>query len=277
MDMEFVVQDTYNLLRPQWKLVLGDLAEASKVFGEACKQNYQDAASGKAPEPEEPEEPEDEGDLSDAQQDIEDQTLEDVDGANGKSDSDDLPNQNDEGHADSSDEEHIVVTRKEDQRDPEADAEFDRELAKLMTESVEARKFERKPMLDVPLPMRRTTRDVPTTAVESTDRESSETVKQNGAGMMKFALLSKKGNRQQTRPIDLPADSNFAIAMLNQQQAERAEQQRIKNLVLNYDLTDDQTDGPFETIHNQPRYDKSGNTRSKQRARKLQLGDLDWT
>ena len=34
--------------------------------------------------------------------------------------------------------------------------------------------------------------------------------------------------------------------------------------------------GPFETIHNQPRYDKSGNTRSKQRARKLQLGDIDW-
>jgi regulator of nonsense transcripts 2 len=129
--------------------------------------------------------------------------------------------------------------------------------------------------------------------------------------------------------------------MRTQQQAERAEQQRIKNLVLNYDLTDDQTDGdspsfhyvsgskdsirlvgtgslnrrvqrhgpiqhttkgeegktvepeptastivrqdsftdetgPFDNIHNQPRYDKSGNTRQKQRARKLQLGDIDW-
>ena len=36
----------------------------------------------------------------------------------------------------------------------------------------------------------------------------------------------------------MPSDSQFAIAMKNQQEAERAEQQRIKNLVLNYDLQD---------------------------------------
>ena len=134
--------------------------------------------------------------------------------------------------------------------------------------------------------------------------------------------------------------------MRSQQEAERAEQQRIKNLVLNYDLTDDQHDGeepafhyvqspnskrtvlvgkgslnkslrsrhdsgqfqhstssdesrekdlpsPISTVvkrqdsftdetgmidypHGQPRQDKSGNSRSKQRARKLQLGDIDW-
>ena len=134
--------------------------------------------------------------------------------------------------------------------------------------------------------------------------------------------------------------------MRSQQEAERAEQQRIKSLVLNYDLTDDQHDGEepafhyvqsmnstrtvlvgrgslnkslksrhdngqtqhstkadendnsgaeplnsplfqrqdsftddtgfFEHPHGQPRADKSGNTRSKQRARKLQLGDIDW-
>lgn len=34
----------------------------------------------------------------------------------------------------------------------------------------------------------------------------------------------------------MPSDSHFAIAMKNQQEAERAEQQRIKNLVLSYDL-----------------------------------------
>ena len=36
----------------------------------------------------------------------------------------------------------------------------------------------------------------------------------------------------------MPSDSQFAIAMKNQKEAERAEQQRIKNLVLNYDLQD---------------------------------------
>lgn len=39
-------------------------------------------------------------------------------------------------------------------------------------------------------------------------------------------------------------------------------------------LTDET--GGFETLHGAPRYDKAGNTRSRQRARKLQLGDIDW-
>jgi len=85
--------------------------------------------------------------------------------------------------------------------------------------------------------------------------------------------------------------------MKTQQAAEREEQQRIKNLVLNYDLRDgEDQDGdsaqfpllPNPNIHdgdvglekaagmNYTRPDKSGNNRSGQRARKLQLNDLDW-
>lgn len=89
--------------------------------------------------------------------------------------------------------------------------------------------------------------------------------------------------------------------MKSQQQAEREEQQRIKNLVLNYDLGDDNEhiDGeadisidPFiqgnpntkgikglekrSPSHRDPRSDKSSSTRSGHRARKLQLSDVDW-
>jgi regulator of nonsense transcripts 2 len=85
--------------------------------------------------------------------------------------------------------------------------------------------------------------------------------------------------------------------MKTQQAAEREEQQRIKNLVLNYDLREgDDLDGdpllsplpPRRNIHaynaglekaagvNYPRPDKSSNNRSGQRARKLQLSDVDW-
>lgn len=84
--------------------------------------------------------------------------------------------------------------------------------------------------------------------------------------------------------------------MKTQQAAEREEQQRIKNLVLNYDLRDgEEQDGilpwapmPNPNIHrkdvglekaaalNPVRLDKSGNNRSGQRARKLQLSDVDW-
>jgi regulator of nonsense transcripts 2 len=90
--------------------------------------------------------------------------------------------------------------------------------------------------------------------------------------------------------------------MKSQQAAEREEQQRIKNLVLNYDLReDDQNDGipnapPFEPIVQPPlgrnsntkgpkpgldhynpslsRAEKSG--RHGPRARRLNLSDVDW-
>jgi regulator of nonsense transcripts 2 len=84
--------------------------------------------------------------------------------------------------------------------------------------------------------------------------------------------------------------------MKTQQAAEREEQQRIKNLVLNYDLRDgEEQDGispwaPIPNLNiytkniglektaalNPVRLDKSGNNRSGQRARKLQLSDVDW-
>jgi regulator of nonsense transcripts 2 len=99
-----------------------------------------------------------------------------------------------------------------------------------------------------------------------------------------------------TRTVELPSDSTFAIAMKTQQAAEREEQQRIKSLVLNYDLRDgEEQDGdlPMAPLYRNPniyedpvglekatatnfRPDKSGNNRSGQRARKLQLSDVDW-
>lgn len=91
--------------------------------------------------------------------------------------------------------------------------------------------------------------------------------------------------------------------MKSQQQAEREEQQRIKNLVLNYDLGDDNdvNDGEADISCSQlPLIEKNPNTkelkgtnekrnsshrdmkgdknsnRSGFRARKLQLSDVDW-
>lgn len=91
--------------------------------------------------------------------------------------------------------------------------------------------------------------------------------------------------------------------MKSQQQAEREEQQRIKNLVLNYDLGNEgeQHDGeahdfltPIFELEENPnhtyghhlgserysashsRSDRSGSHRNGHRARKLQLSDVDW-
>ncbi|KAH7128795.1 armadillo-type protein [Dendryphion nanum] len=295
MDVEFLVQDAYALTRPQWKLIT-NLDDATHAFAESVKQNYQTSAVDKHIDPEE-------DDVSASDDDAEGPDDDDVavpedDGE--KSSGDEDENTGDEEpreHLSDEEEEQIFVTRQEDERDPEADAEFDRELAKLMSESVESRKFERKPVFDVPLPMRRA-REAATNAEEGVVEPP---VNPSPPNMMKFSLLSKRGNKQQTRTIDLPSDSTFAVAMRNKQQAEKEEQQRIKNLVLNYDLRDDNdTEGesPFfytlqpninrtrtettqglDKTHNpyaQPRLDKAGNNRSNQRARKLQLSDVNW-
>jgi regulator of nonsense transcripts 2 len=63
-----------------------------------------------------------------------------------------------------------------------------------MAESLESRKFERKPMFDVPLPMRKKEREVSTMS-ESTS-EASAPVQSN---TMAFSLLTKRGNRQQVQ------------------------------------------------------------------------------
>jgi regulator of nonsense transcripts 2 len=166
-----------------------------------------------------------------------------------------------------------------------------------MSESVESRKFERKPVFDVPLPMRRARE----AAVATEDSAAEAPAPPVPSNTVKFSLLSKRGNKNQTRSIDLPSDSTFAVAMRNKQQAEREEQQRIKSLVLNYDLRDDDAEGepPFsyqplrpnpnkkrtdtqqgiDKTHNpyaQPRLDKAGANRSNQRSRKLQLSDVNW-
>lgn len=86
--------------------------------------------------------------------------------------------------------------------------------------------------------------------------------------------------------------------MKNQQQAEREEQQRIKNLVLNYDLRENEEQdgdtntnplipntnihksikaGPEKTpSHHINRPEKQGKERGGQRVRRLQMNDLDW-
>ncbi|KAM5384995.1 hypothetical protein ACJA88_002842 [Fusarium oxysporum] len=185
MDIEFLVQDTFALTRPQWKLATS-LDEAVKAFQLAVAQDQKSAGVDKGIDVDDA--------TSDASSD-DDNVDNDEDGddnedsASEEEEAEDVEEDSDDEST--FDEEAIVVTRQEEEVDPEDEADFEREYAKMMAESLESRKFERKQLFDVPLP---------------------------------------------TRTVELPSNSTFAIAMKNQQQAEREEQQRIKNLVLNYDL-----------------------------------------
>lgn len=47
MEIDFLVQDTYSLVRPNWKIVT-DLGEASKLFAEAVSANYKQQGAEKS-------------------------------------------------------------------------------------------------------------------------------------------------------------------------------------------------------------------------------------
>ncbi|KAL8678632.1 MAG: hypothetical protein Q9186_005022 [Xanthomendoza sp. 1 TL-2023] len=235
MDIDFIVQDSFALLRPQWKLIR-DFEDAGQTFATLVKQSYKSQGANKSQgitSAVDEASSSDEGDGENTRVPAMD------DGQSSSEEAEAEPTTNGDMKHDSDFEDDIVVTRQAEERDPEAEAEFDRELAKMMSESLDSRKFERKALFDVPLPMRRAQRE---TATVGDDSGNEGTTTPPNAHTTAFSLMTKKGNRQQTRTIEMPSDSQFAVAMRSQKEAERAEQQRIKNLVLNYDLSDSSTD-----------------------------------
>lgn len=86
------------------------------------------------------------------------------------------------------------MTRQEEQVDPEMEAEFDREFEKMMAESLDSRKFERKAQFDVPLPMRK----VHLSQHEANDDGmGSPSLDQAPPNTMAFSLMTRRGNRAQ--------------------------------------------------------------------------------
>lgn len=89
--------------------------------------------------------------------------------------------------------EAIIVTRQEEEIDPEEDADFEREYAKMMSESLESRKLDRRPVFDVALPVRSRPRE----ATITTDQGDADSEAPIPAPKMAFSVLTKKGNKQQ--------------------------------------------------------------------------------
>lgn len=190
MEIDFLVQDTFSLVRPQWK-VATDLAEAAKLFQEAIEHNYKQQAVEKAADAM------DDGDesVSDDEQGEEEMIAEDAlapssDEAELVGD-DEIPE--DQGAIDSDEDEQIVVTREEEQLDPEVEAEFDQAFERMMSESLDSRKFERKAHFDVPLPIRKVQR---VHAAEPMDDEVDSGT-ETPPNTMAFSLMTRRGNRPQ--------------------------------------------------------------------------------
>jgi regulator of nonsense transcripts 2 len=225
MDIEFIVQDVFALTRPQWKLA-SNLEEASRAFQLAMAQDQKTAGIDKAVEPEDVDSDglsEDGMGMGDAEvgggdvepeEESESESEVDVSHFKNRTLSDLLTSKQAESIGDGvpsatgtdSEEESIVVTRQEEEVNPEDEADFEREYAKMMAESLESRKHERKATFDVPLPMRR---KEATTSSEPWADESA-TPSTAPSGTMAFSLLTKRGNRQQVSF----RISNFTVSLL---------------------------------------------------------------
>ncbi|KAL2127794.1 hypothetical protein VTI74DRAFT_10162 [Chaetomium olivicolor] len=274
MDIEFLVQDIFALTRPQWKLA-SNIDEATKVFQLAMIQDQKTSGLDKVVEQDERTSEASSDDENADEPLVEQDDDEDLGSEDGDAEADDA-DQNQSYHNSESEEEAIVVTREEEEVDLEAEAEFDREYAKIMAESFETRKFQPKQQVDIPLPIRPKNRD----AASGETERPSESGTGTPSGKMAFSLLTKRGNRQQTRTVELPSDSHFAVAMINQRQAAKEEQQRIKNLVLNLDLRESEDNDGHDKPPSHHPYNRLDNRSSKergQRVRRLQLSDVDWT
>lgn len=115
----------------------------------------------------------------------------------------------------------------------EAEAEFAKELAKMVTDtSAESRKVDKKTALalwdSAVIP--------PTTRKKRAedDREGASTSDVDD-GTTKFMVLTKKGNKQVTRQIAVPSGSTLAVQTRTAQMQDKEEQQQLKQLVLNYE------------------------------------------
>ncbi|KAK0461159.1 ARM repeat-containing protein [Desarmillaria tabescens] len=116
----------------------------------------------------------------------------------------------------------------------EADAEFARELAKMVIDSPsESRKVDKKTALALwessVLPAVRKRREEP--------EEASDV---DGPDMMKFTVLTKRGNKQQTRQLAVPSESALAVHTRSAQLQDKVEQQHLKRLVLDYEQREEE-------------------------------------
>ncbi|CAB4424993.1 unnamed protein product [Rhizophagus irregularis] len=221
MDIEFMVADLFEMLRPGmtiYKTYEEAAGEVDKMLMEnhMALQDAQGTSKSQEDGVEESEMSSSDDDDDDEGQDEEiDRERDDAEGAEEEPETDEV--NDDEG-----DDELIVHTNRQEKVPTEEDEEFEREFSRMMTESMESRKYERKPaMLDVAIPMY---------------LKGSDKVSDFLDGNVAFTLLTKKGRKT----MEVPSDSALAVNTRSKQEAEREEQQQLKKLVLNYEEREEQ-------------------------------------
>ncbi|KAF9263251.1 ARM repeat-containing protein [Marasmius fiardii PR-910] len=224
MDVDFMLSDSLEAriaVRPKFQLAK-TVEEAANTVDEMLNSAFQNVEITDGEDSGEDSGGENERREDDEREEEEDEEVEDQDSEI----IDDRPN---------SPEERIVLSSGQENVGPseEADAEFAKELAKLVTDtSNESRKVDKKTALALwdsailPPAARRK-------RLEESEEDASGSL--NGKDVMTFTVVTKKGNKQQTRQLAVPSESALAIHTRSAQLQDKVEQQHLKRLVLDYE------------------------------------------
>ncbi|KAG0150896.1 hypothetical protein CROQUDRAFT_37544 [Cronartium quercuum f. sp. fusiforme G11] len=233
MDIDFLLQDTFEELRPKLNIYLG-LDQATK----AVEEMYAATSQGGINEEDKADEEEigDENETRDREDsdekgdgEVDDEA--DSDGGDTVMNGDEALGDEDLPRNTSS----VAITAEEEE-------EFARELAKMVAETGGAqsstggvevgRKNDRNPtssnlFSDQGLPLLKKILN-PAGSLDTSDGA-------NVGDQMTFALLMKKGNKQQLKPMQIPSTAPIAVHTRNQQMHDRVEHQQLKKIVLDYE------------------------------------------
>ncbi|TFK44796.1 transcription factor [Crucibulum laeve] len=117
----------------------------------------------------------------------------------------------------------------------EAEAEFAKELAKMVTDnSAESRKVDKKTALALwdsavlPPTIRKK-------RAEDFDEEGETQSTVGNGNVMNFTVITKRGNKQLSKQLAVPSESPLAVHTRSAQMQDKVEQQHLKRLVLDYE------------------------------------------
>ncbi|KIJ40979.1 hypothetical protein M422DRAFT_209705 [Sphaerobolus stellatus SS14] len=213
MDVEFMLSDSLEAIRPQLSR-FKTFEEAALAVDDIVSGIISQTAAG--------------GDDSDSgDEEGTDRPEEEEDGAAGD---DGASYDNTEDRPASPDTVVVLSTHENIGPSEEDEADFAKELAKMVSDSSgESRKVDKR----TALALWDTSTALPAGLGKKRLDDTGEL--QSEEGIMKFTLISKKGNKTQTKQLPIPATSALAVHTRTAQLQDKAEQQHLKQFVLDYE------------------------------------------
>ncbi|XP_028810620.1 regulator of nonsense transcripts 2 [Denticeps clupeoides] len=260
IDIDYMISDTLELLRPKMRLS-SSLDEASRQVTELerefiiklglDKDGRCSSAVGEAEAMDEEDDDDDEeGGAETEEQSGNESEMNEQEEEEGSENEEEEREEEEEENTD-----YLTDSNKENETDEEnnevtirggglkhvacaEDEDFIQALDKMMLENLQQRSGEsvKVHQLDVaiPLQLKSQLKKGPTPPTVEADSEISDT--------MQFVMLTRKGNKQQFKILNVPLSSHLAANHYNQQQAEQEERMRMKKLTLDINERQEQED-----------------------------------